>query len=133
MEQDVSEHEHDSVETEENAAEPTLEDQYGEPNDGPEIEDDPRLDVEVTDEDSGLDDHVADGSSRELSEAEGDEDPADDAEDSEDSDDDPLEAFRRELWAKPGDWFVVHTYSGMENRVKSNLENRIISLNMEDY
>ena len=47
--------------------------------------------------------------------------------------DDPLEAFRRELWAKPGDWFVVHTYSGMENRVKANLENRIISLNMEDY
>ena len=46
---------------------------------------------------------------------------------------DPLEVFRRELWAKPGDWFVVHTYSGMENRVKSNLENRIISLNMEDY
>ncbi|MFT3874053.1 MAG: transcription termination/antitermination protein NusG [Nocardioides sp.] len=47
--------------------------------------------------------------------------------------DDPLEAFRRELWAKPGDWFVVHTYSGMENRVKANLENRIHSLNMEDY
>ena len=47
--------------------------------------------------------------------------------------DDPLEAFRRELWAKPGDWFVVHTYSGMEKRVKHNLENRIISLNMEDY
>ncbi|MCL8024569.1 transcription termination/antitermination protein NusG [Nocardioides bruguierae] len=46
---------------------------------------------------------------------------------------DPLEEFRRELWAKPGDWFVVHTYSGMENRVKQNLENRIISLNMEDY
>ena len=45
----------------------------------------------------------------------------------------PLEAFRRELWAKPGDWFVVHTYSGMEKRVKHNLENRIISLNMEDY
>ncbi len=53
--------------------------------------------------------------------------------DTADEDDDPLEAFRRELWAKPGDWFVVHTYSGMENRVKSNLENRIISLNMEDY
>jgi transcription termination/antitermination protein NusG len=49
------------------------------------------------------------------------------------ADDDPLEAFRRELEAKIGDWFVVHTYSGMENRVKSNLENRIISLNMEDY
>ncbi|MGH3348197.1 MAG: transcription termination/antitermination protein NusG [Nocardioides sp.] len=47
--------------------------------------------------------------------------------------DDPLEAFRNELWAKPGDWFVIHTYSGMEKRVKSNLENRINSLNMEDY
>src|SRR4029079_4124541 len=46
---------------------------------------------------------------------------------------DPLEEFRRALWAKPGDWYVVHTYSGMENRVKANLENRIISLNMEDY
>lgn len=54
-------------------------------------------------------------------------------EDAEDAEVDPLEAFREELWAKPGDWFVVHTYSGMENRVKSNLENRIISLNMEDY
>jgi transcription termination/antitermination protein NusG len=46
---------------------------------------------------------------------------------------DPLEEFRRELAEKPGDWFVVHTYSGMENRVKANLENRIHSLNMEDY
>jgi transcription termination/antitermination protein NusG len=46
---------------------------------------------------------------------------------------DPLEAFRRELWAKPGEWYVVHTYYGMENRVRSNLENRIVSLNMEDY
>jgi transcriptional antiterminator NusG len=54
-------------------------------------------------------------------------------EDNTPDDDDPLEAFRRELWAKPGDWYVVHTYSGMEKRVKQNLENRIISLNMEDY
>ena len=119
--------------------EPTLEDQYGEPNDGPEVEDDPRLDAEVTDEDSdealGLDDHQAAGSSAELSEAEGDEGPdaEGDSEDDDADDNDPLEVFRRELWAKPGDWFVVHTYSGMENRVKSNLENRIISLNMEDY
>ncbi len=63
-----------------------------------------------------------------------DEDAADeDAEVAETADEDPLEVFRRELWAKPGDWFVVHTYSGMENRVKQNLENRIHSLNMEDY
>ncbi len=53
---------------------------------------------------------------------------------SDDEDDfDPLAEFRAALHAKVGDWFVVHTYSGMENRVKANLENRITSLNMEDY
>jgi transcriptional antiterminator NusG len=46
---------------------------------------------------------------------------------------DPMQEFRDALYAKVGDWFVVHTYSGMENRVKANLENRIGSLNMEDY
>lgn len=46
---------------------------------------------------------------------------------------DALEAFRADLSAKPGDWYVVHTYSGMENRVLQNLENRVSSLNMEDY
>jgi len=46
---------------------------------------------------------------------------------------DPLAEFREALASKPGDWFVVHTYSGMENRVKANLENRTTSLNMEDY
>ena len=46
---------------------------------------------------------------------------------------DPMEEFRTALREKEGDWFVVHTYSGMENRVKANLENRITSLNMEPY
>ena len=46
---------------------------------------------------------------------------------------DPLEEFRAALREKPGEWFVVHTYSGMENRVKANLETRAVSLNMEDY
>ncbi len=46
---------------------------------------------------------------------------------------DPLEEFREALRTKPGDWFVIHTYSGMEKRVKTNLENRITSLNMEDF
>ena len=55
------------------------------------------------------------------------------ATDADAADEDPLAAWRDELWAKPGDWFVVHTYSGMENRVKANLENRVHSLNMEDY
>ena len=46
---------------------------------------------------------------------------------------DPVQAFKDELSAKFGDWYVIHTYAGYENRVKANLENRIISLNMEDY
>ncbi|MEP6667026.1 MAG: transcription termination/antitermination protein NusG, partial [Nocardioidaceae bacterium] len=46
---------------------------------------------------------------------------------------DPLEEFRESLRTRPGDWFVIHTYSGMEKRVKTNLENRITSLNMEDF
>jgi len=46
---------------------------------------------------------------------------------------DALAEFGRVLRSKPGDWYVVHTYSGMENRVRANLENRITSLNMEDY
>lgn len=46
---------------------------------------------------------------------------------------DPVQAFKDELRSKPGDWYVIHTYAGYENRVKANLENRIISLNMEDY
>ena len=88
-------------------------------------------DSEVAEPESS--DEVSDPeSSDEVAEAS---DEAEEPEESEDTpdEDDPLEAFRRELWAKPGDWFVVHTYSGMENRVKSNLENRIVSLNMEDF
>ena len=83
--------------------------------------------VEATDE-------SADATPEESVEDATDEATADeDATEDEGEDEGPLEVFRRELWAKPGDWFVIHTYSGMENRVKSNLENRIISLNMEDY
>jgi transcriptional antiterminator NusG len=41
--------------------------------------------------------------------------------------------FRRALRTAPGDWYVVHSYAGYEKKVKGNLANRIISLNMEDY
>jgi len=46
---------------------------------------------------------------------------------------DPVEEFKKDLRTKPGDWFVIHSYAGYENRVKANLENRIQSLNMEDF
>lgn len=65
------------------------------------------------------------------SESEDDEDEADD--DEQDAGAAALETFRTELRSKLGDWYVVHTYSGMENRVLQNLENRVSSLNMEDY
>lgn len=46
---------------------------------------------------------------------------------------DPVAEFRAALRSRPGEWYVVHTYSGMENRVRANLESRIGSLNMEDF
>jgi transcriptional antiterminator NusG len=46
---------------------------------------------------------------------------------------DPVTAFAESLRLQAGDWYVIHSYAGLENRVKTNLENRIQSLNMEDY
>ncbi|NUU05015.1 transcription termination/antitermination protein NusG [Leifsonia sp. C5G2] len=46
---------------------------------------------------------------------------------------DPYEAFRTELRSKIGKWYVIHSYAGFERRVKSNIENRMVSMNMEDY
>ena len=65
--------------------------------------------------------------------AEEPEDEDDEGEGESDAGQTALESFRSELRSKPGDWYVVHTYSGMENRVLQNLENRVSSLNMEDY
>ncbi|MDR2620731.1 MAG: transcription termination/antitermination protein NusG [Propionibacteriaceae bacterium] len=55
-----------------------------------------------------------------------------------DDEDDPeilaaLAALHDDLSWKPGDWYVVHTYSGMENRVKQNIDIRVKTLNMEDF
>jgi transcriptional antiterminator NusG len=88
------------------------------------------------------------------SEADADAD-ADDAETDEDSDDaeagseddeadalaaaaakaevDPAEEFKAKLRRQEGDWYVIHSYAGYENRVKANLETRIQTLDMEDY
>ncbi len=100
-------------------AEEAIEDAADEPAEEP--ADEPTDEVEATDEAS------------ESDETDESDDSGDEESEDEESEEGPLEAFRRELWAKPGDWFVVHTYSGMENRVRANLENRISSLHMEDY
>ncbi|MGW0967086.1 transcription termination/antitermination protein NusG [Streptomyces sp. NPDC002516] len=46
---------------------------------------------------------------------------------------DPVTALREELRLLPGEWYVIHTYAGYENRVKTNLEQRAVSLNVEDF
>jgi transcription termination/antitermination protein NusG len=51
----------------------------------------------------------------------------------EDEEADPVAEFKTELRLLPGDWYVVHSYAGYENRVRTNLESRTQSLNMEDY
>jgi transcription termination/antitermination protein NusG len=55
------------------------------------------------------------------------------ADEAEEAEEDPIEELRQALRFKPGDWFVVHSYAGYENKVKVNLENRISSLDMEDF
>ena len=53
--------------------------------------------------------------------------------DEESSDVDPYEEFKSELRSKPGKWYVIHSYAGFEKRVKQNIENRKVSMAMEDY
>lgn len=64
-----------------------------------------------------------------------DEDVETDGEDTDEDDEeaDPVAELREALRRAPGEWFVVHSYAGYENKVKVNLENRIQSLDMEDY
>jgi transcriptional antiterminator NusG len=89
----------------------------------------------TTDEEATVPDSVTDEQMTDeqmTDEQVSDEQVADAAEEAAESPD-PLEEFRAALRVKPGEWYVVHSYSGMENRVKANLESRISSLNMEDY
>ena len=86
--------------------------------DAPADADESAADAQALDSAEALDSTDAD-----ALDGDADEDPADTA----------LEDFMREMRMQPGDWYVVHSYAGYENRVKTNLESRIQSLNMEDY
>jgi transcriptional antiterminator NusG len=46
---------------------------------------------------------------------------------------DPAAALKAELRTKPGDWYVIHSYAGYENKVKANLETRVQNLDVGDY
>ncbi|MFI6371704.1 transcription termination/antitermination protein NusG [Streptomyces sp. NPDC050546] len=66
-------------------------------------------------------------------ESEDGEEAAEELEEEPEDDRDPIEKLREELRVLPGEWYVIHTYAGYENRVKTNLEQRAVSLNVEDY
>ena len=82
--------------------------------------------ADVTDETAGFADEPAEADALVSENGEGG--AAEPAEET-----DAVAEFNRELRMLPGDWYVVHSYAGYENRVKTNLESRITSLNMEDY
>ncbi|MFF9103695.1 transcription termination/antitermination protein NusG [Streptomyces rubrogriseus] len=96
--------------------------------------------VAETDEDAtdAEADETAEAADAEATEADADADAAE-AEESEEEPEaeepelDPIEKLRQELRVLPGEWYVIHTYAGYENRVKTNLEQRAVSLNVEDY
>ncbi|CAD5957084.1 transcription termination/antitermination protein NusG [Streptomyces cyaneofuscatus] len=72
----------------------------------------------------------------EAVEAEADDESADEADEEEAGPAapvDPVTALRDELRTLPGEWYVIHTYAGYEKRVKANLEQRAVSLNVEEF
>ncbi|MGF9649990.1 transcription termination/antitermination protein NusG [Pseudarthrobacter oxydans] len=90
------------------------------------------------------DESEVESSAPEASDAESEDAEADDAGSQEESADalaaaaakadvDPAEEFKAKLRRQEGDWYVIHSYAGYENRVKANLETRIQTLDMEDY
>jgi transcription termination/antitermination protein NusG len=131
--------------------------------DGPEAKDDAAEDLRAdssvdssVDSDTEVDDETAEASNDEDAEdSDGDDSDGDDSDgDDSDGDDsdgapevqaeaagdaeeaeelDPVEEMRAALHRAPGEWYVVHSYAGYENKVKSNLETRVQTLDVEDY
>ena len=48
-------------------------------------------------------------------------------------DEDPAVALKKDLRTRPGNWYVIHSYAGYENKVKANLETRVQNLDVGDY
>jgi transcriptional antiterminator NusG len=90
---------------------------------------------ESADADSDADTQVADAAEEGSdAEAEGDDAEADAlAAAAAKAEVDPADEFKAKLRRQEGDWYVIHSYAGYENRVKANLETRIQTLDMEDY
>lgn len=101
----------------------------------------PSVDAEVAevdaadaDVDAAAEDLAAAGEDADAADADADAAEGDSADDSAAADElDPAEEFKAELRMQEGDWYVIHSYAGYENRVKQNLENRTVSLNLEEF
>ncbi|MEU8839789.1 transcription termination/antitermination protein NusG [Streptomyces roseus] len=92
-----------------------------------EIADDAQADDTQAGEDSDED-------APEAVEAEAADEDAEEAEEAAEAEPvDPVQALRDELRLLPGEWYVIHTYAGYEKRVKANLEQRAVSLNVEEF
>nr|WP_183644317.1 transcription termination/antitermination protein NusG [Neomicrococcus lactis] len=91
---------------------------------------DEKSDVDVAAEEADADEDSDDEDSDvvAVAAASDDEEPAEAK-----SEEELIEEFRTKLRRQPGDWYVIHSYAGYENRVKVNLETRIQTLNMEDF
>ncbi|MGX1672340.1 transcription termination/antitermination protein NusG [Streptomyces sp. NPDC055400] len=93
---------------------------------------DAHVEDEVEAAEESFEDDAEEESAEDAPEAEADEESVEEAaEESEPVD--PIVALREELRTLPGEWYVIHTYAGYENRVKTNLEQRAVSLNVEDF
>jgi transcriptional antiterminator NusG len=93
-------------------------------------------DEAVATEEEAADDADADEADADADEADTDADEADAdvlAAAAAKADVDPADEFKAKLRRQEGDWYVIHSYAGYENRVKANLETRIQTLDMEDY
>lgn len=101
------------------------------------VEDEDELEAEESDEESDADVEAEEEESDESDES--DDEESDEVEDETEEEAepaapvDPVAALREELRTLPGEWYVIHTYAGYEKRVKANLEQRAVSLNVEDF
>ncbi|MFG3406287.1 transcription termination/antitermination protein NusG [Streptomyces sp. NPDC048142] len=90
--------------------------------------------VNVTSDESDEDTAAAEAVEETAAEAvEADDESADEEEAEPAAPVDPVTALRDELRGLPGEWYVIHTYAGYEKRVKANLEQRAVSLNVEEF
>ncbi|MEV4034480.1 transcription termination/antitermination protein NusG [Streptomyces umbrinus] len=92
---------------------------------GEDVETDVDTEADADAEDAAVSDEADDEKLEEAEEEEAEEEEAEPV--------DPVVALREELRRLPGEWYVIHTYAGYENRVKTNLEQRAVSLNVEDF